>query len=197
MAGTPYNEKLILQQLAEGDEAAFRTVYLRHWNRIYTMALLYLKNPLAAQDAVQEVFEKLWLQRATVIDIDNIEAWLYILGRNYILSSLRKKTVPVQENAILPDPATENDVAPDYQLSVKELTTVIQQAVQQLPPQQKAVFLLSREEGMPLKEVAERLNISYSTAREYMSLALKSLRKYLAAHLQELPMIVSLFFLKK
>lgn len=189
-----YNEKALLRQIAAGDETAFRVLYVRHWNRIYSMALLYLKNPLAAQDAVQDVFEQLWLKRTRLADVDNMEAWLYVLGKNYILSALRKKALNIQDHAPSQDHIPETAIQADLRLTVKEVTAAIHQAVSLLPPQQKAVFLLSREEGIPLKEVAAKLGISYSTAREYMSLALKFLRKYLATHLHELPMILGIFF---
>ena len=52
------NGEDILRQLAYGDEKAFRQLYENHWNRVYTIALLYLKSPVTAQDIVQDVFLK-------------------------------------------------------------------------------------------------------------------------------------------
>lgn len=190
-----YEDKILLSKIAEGDETAFRLFYDRHWNRIYTMALMYLKDVLEAQDAVQEVFGKLWSVRYSLEKVDNPAAYLYVLGRNYILSSLRKKTNVVVYGDALNSIDSESDMPADGLVSFKEVSILLNRAVEELSPQQKNVYRLAKEEAMPLKEVAERLGISYSTAREYMSLALKSIRKFLSEHLKELPVVVAIFFL--
>lgn len=190
----PYNEKELFRNIAEGDELAFRECYNRHWNRVYTMALLYLKTPLAAQDAVQEVFEKLWMNRANMVNVDNPAGYLYVMARNFIITELRKKKPVTALDSAQEASMQETDLLPDKLIDAKEVAALIRTAVDSLSPQQKKVYQMSREEQLPLKEVADSLGISYSTAREYMSLALKSIRKHLSEHLQELPAVISLFF---
>ncbi|QEC44732.1 RNA polymerase sigma factor [Pseudobacter ginsenosidimutans] len=190
----PYNEKELFRCIAEGDELAFREFYNLHWNRVYTMAVLYLKTPIAAQDAVQEVFEKLWMNRANMVSVDNPAGYLYVMARNFIITELRKKKPVTVLDTAGEVNVQETNLLPDKLIDAKEVALLIRTAVDSLSPQQKKVYLLSREEQMPLKKVADSLGISYSTAREHMSLALKSIRKHLSEHLQELPAIISLFF---
>lgn len=189
-----YHDKELFQRLADGDEQAFREFYDQHWNRVYTMAVLYLKTPLAAQDAVQEVFEKLWISRANIAGVDNPAGYLYVMARNFIITELRKKK---QVTALVPsieENIAETNLLPDKLMDAKELSALIEAAITALPSQQRKVYQLARQEQLPLKEVAAQLGISYSTAREHMSLALKSIRKYLGEQLKELPIIISLFF---
>jgi RNA polymerase sigma-70 factor (family 1) len=177
------NEEDILQHLSLGDEKAFRQLYEIHWNRVYTMALLYLKSPFAAQDIVQEVFLKIWLKRQELNLIDNFSAFLHTMTRNLIISGLRKKAPAygleqMDENAL-----PVSNLSPEQALAEDEIEKIILQAIDQLTPRQQQVYLMSRETGLSLKEVALQLHISYDTAREHMSLALKSIRAYLAKHL--------------
>ncbi|MBS0028235.1 RNA polymerase sigma factor [Chitinophaga sp. 22321] len=190
-----HNEQQLLLRIARGDGRAFREFYNAHWNNVYTIALLYLKDALAAQDAVQDVFEKFWTSRTSLQHIDNPGGYLYVTTRNYLISRLRKKAAEYDYNMEMILHIPEQGPSPDRLLYIKEVAEAIERAVSALPVQQKKVFQLSRNQEIPLREVASQLNISYTTAREYMSLALKSIRKYLVAHLNELPVIVALFLL--
>ena len=53
-------EKVLLQQIAKGNEKAFAVLVERKWNNIYSQALAYTKSTHYAQDIVQEVFLKIW-----------------------------------------------------------------------------------------------------------------------------------------
>ena len=181
----------LLQQIANGDEIAFRSIYELYWDKIYSSALSYLKSPLAAQDAVQEVFLKLWINRKQLPAVKNFGGYLTIITRNLIIDGLRRK-LPLHSSTV-EDDAEEKEAIPDQQLEAKEMATHIRKAVSLLTPSQQQVYNLSREKGLPLKEVAAHLNISYNTAREHMSQALKGIRKYLKEHLGNLYLLALLF----
>jgi RNA polymerase sigma-70 factor (family 1) len=190
----------LIERLGKGDETAFRLIYDQHWNKVYTLALMYLKNVAAAQDVVQEVFEKLWIRRAEMSDTQQLGAYLYVMARNHVVSSLRRKALVYVEDVAKIGMHAAPSQAPDYAspdriLEVREVELAIRRAVDQLSPQQKKVFTLAREQDLPLQEVARLAGISYHTAREYMSSALKSIRAFLAEHLGELPVLIILFFL--
>jgi RNA polymerase sigma-70 factor (family 1) len=188
-----YNETELLLMLSIGDEKAFRQMYEQYWNRIYTMALLYFKSPVMAQDMVQEVFLKVWLNRAELPSINNFGAWLHIIARNLLLTTLRKKTTlllgRMDDDNMVPDqrPTAEE------QLAVKETATLIRKAIEQLPPQQQKIYRMSKEQGLKLTEIAAALHLSHNTVREHMSKALKNIRLYLLRHLEIGIIFLSLF----
>lgn len=187
-----YNESELLLLVSTGDEKAFQQMYRQYWNRIYTMALLYLKSPVMAQDMVQEVFLKVWLNRAELPSIHNFGAWLHIVGRNLLLETLRKKTIlfigGMEDDNALPDqrPTAEE------QLAVKETAGLIRKAIEQLPPQQQKIYRMSKEQGLKLTEIAAALHLSHNTVREHMSKALKNIRVYLLRHLEIGTIVLSL-----
>ena len=175
-----------------GDEKAFRQMYEQYWNRIYTMALLYFKSTVMAQDMVQEVFLKVWLNRAELPSINNFGAWLHIIARNLLLTTLRKKTTLLIGR--MDDDNTVPDQRPtaEEQLAVKETAGLIRKAIEQLPPQQQKIYRMSKEQGLKLTEIAAALHLSHNTVREHMSKALKNIRLYLLQHLEIGTIVLSL-----
>lgn len=179
-------------EVAAGSEPAFRSLYNWYAPRLYAVALMYSKSPLTAQDIVQEVFLRIWTMREELPQLSNFGGYIHNSTRNLVISTLRKK-LPLllpdfEKNAV----AEEDTWKPAHQLEAKEAATCIKQAVQQLPLRQQQVYQLAKENGLPLKEVAAQLGISYNTAREHMSQALKSIRNYIKNCLFSLLLLISL-----
>lgn len=173
-----YSLRETFRLLAEGDAAAFRQVYNTYWNSIYSLALTYLKSPQLAQDIVQDVFLKVWNSRANFISIDSPASYIYIMGRNAVFTALKKKTqiVGLEETHQLPD----DFMLPAQNIELKELSRRIESVVNQLPPQQKLIIKLSREEGLSHKEIADRLGIEKTTVKNHMVRALNTIRSRLS-----------------
>ena len=175
----PYTEHELIQQLAEGNEEAFKQFYNQHWNRIYSLALAYLKSAAQAQDIVQEVFLKVWTRREQLKNVEKPEAFVYIMGRNEVLNALKKKislaAIDEQANDYLPD----DYLLPNQVVDLKEMQQKINRAIDTLPPQQKLIFKLSREEGLNHEQIADRLGIERATEKNHIVRALNSLRQLL------------------
>jgi RNA polymerase sigma-70 factor (ECF subfamily) len=177
------DDRLLLLQVSKGNETAFAELYNLHWNKVYSIALLYLKSPDAAMDIVQETFLKVWTKREDLPELESFSAWLHTMARNLVIDSFRKKET--YEKHILQAAAKEEGTfLPDQQLDSKQTAFFIHQAINNLPPRQQQVYKLSRIDGLKRSEVAERMNISPDTVREHMSKALKSVRAYLKEHLK-------------
>jgi RNA polymerase sigma factor (sigma-70 family) len=70
----------------------------------------------------------------------------------------------------------------DEWLAAKEVQTALQQAIDQLPPQQRKVYQLGQEQGLTYEQIAQTLNISTSTVRNHMVQALKAIREYITRY---------------
>ena len=176
------NEHELLLQIAQNDGVAFKSVFDHYWDRIYSMALTYLKSPLYAEDAVQEVFVKLWNSRQQLTGVRKFDAYLFIIARNEIISTLRKKIVHAPFEDYLSDNLMENTLSPDQQLNLKEFQTLIDDAIDKLPQQQQRVYKMSRQEGMSQEQIARELDISISTIKGHMTKALQSIRTQLSSN---------------
>jgi len=177
-----YNEVELLAAIAASDEKAFEAVVDRYWNKIHSIALLFTKSPEAAKDVVQEVFIKVWCVRQTLPEIKSFDDWLFIVARNAIFNSMRRKKSFYPADIYLLDRPASSALSPEEALKFKQLQQVIQQGVELLPPQQKIIFKMSREQGISHEEICERLDLARSTVKNALVKALVFLRNYVQLH---------------
>ena len=116
--------------------------------------------------------------------------YIQTIARNLIISLLRKKIHHDSFESSATGDLQENSWKPSQQLEAKEITELIKKAVNRLSPKQKQIYLLSSEKQLSLKELAAELNISYDTARQYKSEALKFIRGFLAENACQLPFFI-------
>lgn len=176
-----YNEKALLQLVAEGDELAYTTLFNSYWNTVYAQSLAYLKSVTLAQDVVQEVFLRLWNKREVLPSVENIDSFIFIIARNEIITQLRKKLPYAGVEQQWPD-LPEKVLQPDLQLAYRQQHQLLEQAVSKLPPQRKRVYILHRHEGLSYEEIARQMNISRETVKGHMVKALAFLRTYLVTN---------------
>ncbi|MET3877341.1 RNA polymerase sigma-70 factor [Chitinophaga sp. OAE865] len=185
-----HTEKDIFQQIANGDHDAFTRLADQYWNNLYGQAMAYLKDSHKAQDVVQEVFLTIWKNRSSLPDIERPQHYLYTMAKNRILSEFRKKLmIPIPDDVEQLQPAT--DLPADERLATKQLRELVQAAVNQMPPQRRAVFELSRQEGLKYEEIAARLGISRETVKGHMIKALAQVRTFIRHALR---LLLQIFF---
>jgi RNA polymerase sigma-70 factor (family 1) len=174
-----YNGKELLLQIAAGDQAAFEQFYNIHWRKIHSMALAYLKSPEQAQDIVQEVFLKLWAKRERLANVENPDAFIFIMGRNEVVNALKKKVNLHMIGEHTTDDLPDDLLLPHQVMDIKQLEKKIGDAIEALPDRQKQIFKLSREEGLNHEQIAQRLGIERSTVKNHIVRALFTLRQHL------------------
>lgn len=185
-----YTDRDLFRLIALGDEPAFAELFRRYDRRIYPFVLKMIKNPLLAEEIAQEIFIKIWRHRETLHTIDQPESYILTIAARHTLDQIKKR---LNENRMLQRfsaglSSAHND--PEELLLLKDTEELIQRAVDQLPPQQKSVYLLSRRQGMSYEEIGRELNISPNTVRNHLVKALAAIRVWLE-QLDQLP----LFFL--
>ncbi|MDA3893590.1 MAG: RNA polymerase sigma-70 factor [Salinivirgaceae bacterium] len=142
-----------------------------------------------AEDIVQNVFIKIWQNFEKVKHIDNLAPYLAKTVHNSSLNYLRdhkfeNNKMPI-ENANL-----ETDDADSLDFKKDDVLTSLHQAVDNLPPNWRKAFILSKYEKFKYYEIAEQMKISDKTVEKYISKALKQLRN----ELKHLIRIITLFF---
>lgn len=167
----------------------FEKLFREQYNQLANYAYSILRSREDAEDAVQDVFIKLWQKDPSVLQNDSIKFYLLTATKNTCISFLRRqanKTTIAPEDARLPatpaDPVKENPV--DYQSLVKN-------ALALLPPQCLAIFKLSRFTQLSYKQIADELGLSVKTVENQMGKALKIMREYAKQH--QIPLSLLLF----
>ncbi|RFS25132.1 RNA polymerase sigma-70 factor [Chitinophaga silvatica] len=162
--------------LQTGDEAAFTTIYNRYWSKLLAMAYHYTKDKAAAEEVLQEVFMQLW-DRREILDIQNIGAYLATAVKfsifNQLLKNKRRKSLAAA-NYIQPSVQFDEEL-----IEARFLDEYIKGVVSKLPEKCQLVFRYSREEALPVNEIASTLNISPKTVEAHLTKALKILRSSL------------------
>lgn len=172
----PYNEQELLLQLAAGSEAAFTAIFHHYRGRLYHYIFSITASRETAEDTVHDVFLKIWNNREKMAGIENMNAYLFRICHNQAITGLRRMA---KETLILSELQQENipflsHADPACQ---KEIRDSIQQAVNRLSPQQRQVFLLSRQDGLKHKQIAEQLGVSINTVKTHLGQALRFLRE--------------------
>lgn len=172
-----YNERAVLQQIAEGSEQAFGQLFHAYRPKLYTYIFKLSKSAETAEDTVHEVFLKLWKNREKLLSIENINAYLYRMAHNHAYTILRRAA---KETLVLAELQQEQSGISVFEgedrISSQEIRDFIRKTIAQLTPQQKQVFLMSREQGLKHEEIAQKLNISANTVKNHMVEALKFIR---------------------
>lgn len=191
-----YTDAELLCDLSGSSDAAFTILYNKYWEKIYQVADFYLKDKSMVEDVVQEVFLIIWRKRAELTAITHFQHYLHTIARNLIISALRKK-IPARQYALEHAFAIkDDDREPCFELEYKETAGLVTKAVDQLSPRQKEIYLMSNDKQLSLKDTAAQLNISYDTARQYKSEALKSIRGFLRKNVFRLFMLLLLFLFR-
>jgi RNA polymerase sigma-70 factor (family 1) len=178
-----HTESDLLRQITRGDEAAFTQLFNNYRNKIYSIAFEITESTSTAEEIVQDVFLKIWLKRETLNEITHFQAYLFTITRNYVFTALRR----IARNQYLEAQAATN--APlylqdaDKQLLNREYDTLLQDAVNRLPVQQRQVYCLIKEKGYKREEAAAALQLSPETVKTHLAQAMRNIRAYCLARL--------------
>jgi RNA polymerase sigma-70 factor (family 1) len=159
-----------------GDRLAYEEIYHRYKFILHNHAWNKIRNKEDAQDALQEVFAKLWDKRATLDIGSNLSGYLYTSVRNHILNLIARKDIQDRYIASIQKFTEEQQVITDHRIRENQLRAFIDKEIAALPPRMREVFELSRKEHMTYKEIAAHLGTSEETVKKQVSGALKALR---------------------
>lgn len=163
-----------LERLAADDAEAFSDLYAHFWERLFAIAFHRLDDRAEAEDVVHDVFMSLWAHRHCR-EIADINRYLAVAVKYAVLSRLRnrrKRSSILQGLGISMTAASQ----PEERLDQKLLLERLQGEVERLPDRCRLIFRYSREEGMPVRDIAEILNLSPRTVEHQLSKALRRLR---------------------
>jgi RNA polymerase sigma-70 factor (ECF subfamily) len=199
MPVTPFIEKIpeptdevLLERMRLGDMQAFNMLFERHSRRGVELSMTIVHDHFTAEEVVSDVFFSFWVRKQELPEIPLFQPYLFTAIRYRARKMLAVKTGKVEmvslDNYIMQPEDSPAD--PFNQLHTGELVKTLHKLVEQLPPQRKLIFKLSRMNGLSYKAIAEILSISESTVKNQLATALKTLRNELAIYSGPLPMVI-------
>jgi RNA polymerase sigma-70 factor (ECF subfamily) len=171
-------QKELIIKLKTGDESVFRVIYDQYVNKLYYFALKFVRSPEAAEELVQAVFVKLWESRSQ-IDINlSFESYLYKITKNHTLNFLKRAAYERQYRVKLKSRYTFSSLDTEEQVDLNESLTIINQAIELLPPKRQKIYKLSRINGVNHDRIALQLGISKNTVKVQIVKATKFIKNH-------------------
>jgi RNA polymerase sigma-70 factor (ECF subfamily) len=169
----------LVKKIIRGDENAFRQLFDMFSHKLFHLAFSYLQSQEIAEEVVLDVFIAIWNKRESLSHVKNIENYLYISTKNQSLQYIRHKHIPDKNTVSLYEiELTDEDDTPEHILLDKEYESLIQAAIDTLPPKCKEVFRLSLSDKLKNREIAKLLSISEKTVSGHLALACKRIASY-------------------
>ncbi|WP_234572983.1 RNA polymerase sigma factor [Rhodohalobacter sp. 614A] len=176
------NDTDLAIKIRAGNKKAFREIYDRYHVQMYYIAKKYVKSPDLAEDAVQDVFVKLWEKRARIDDSKSIKGFLFIMLRNHVLNMIRdKKDEIISISDIKSNQLPQQNLTED-ELVYKEYHDIVKEGLKELSDRKREVFELRTLKGHSNSEVADLLNINIRTVKTHFYNSSKFMREYLKNH---------------
>ena len=180
---TEIEDEQLFILVEQGNEQAFKLVYEKYRRLLYVLAYRYLMDKDRAEDAIQDVFVKLWEYRERLNIGISLRNFLFTMVKNHVLNVIRNENLAIEKQYEIAQrtPEYEDDLV--EKLEKREQMELFYEMLDKLPPQQKAICKLKVEEELSAKEIAERMNLSVNTIKTHYAEALKAIRRQLVKKL--------------
>lgn len=183
------DDKILVSQIREGNPKAFETLYYKYNKMVFYFAIRYFNSTEDAENIVQDVFVKIWKERAKLNEDLSLSNYIFTITKNHLFNINRKKVNEKKFREYFIHHFTESGNL-ENEIVYTDIREKIDKAIEKLPEQRRKVFQLGNIKGYTNKEVAEELHLSVRTVEAHKNLALKSLRKFLKGMLFWLMIII-------
>lgn len=181
------DELFIAQRMIEGDRNAFRYFFEKYYTDLCNFVNLYVHDTVLAEEIVEDIFVYFWENKEHLRLTHSVKSYLFSASKYRSLNEIRNQNT---RKRILQGLKINNvdDQAnhEEFYLDTEEFRSVLNAAIEDLPPKCKEIFLLCKVKNLSHREIAEKLNISAKTVENQITIALKKLRTSLAPYRKEI-----------
>jgi RNA polymerase sigma-70 factor, ECF subfamily len=170
----------ITGRIRKGDIKQFESLFRSSYVSLVRYARMMVTDHDTSEEIVQDLFFRLWRDRATLRIESSLNGYLYRAVHNSCIHLIEHKRIVARHAASMPENEPESAENPAELLQYKELQAKIADILDHLPQRCGQIFCMNRFEGLKYNEIASRLSISVKTVEADMGKALKVFRKELA-----------------
>ncbi|NOZ61076.1 MAG: sigma-70 family RNA polymerase sigma factor [Calditrichaeota bacterium] len=182
-------ERDLIEQLIAGNRDRFN-IMVDQWEKpIFNFALRYLGDDELARDVVQKTFIRVFKNIGKLKEAERFSSWLYQIATNLCKDEIKKRARReflsidrIQENSenghLMPEELIDRgNNHPDAALNQKQIGSILQKALNQLPEEQRIVIIMKEYQGLKFREIAEALGEPLNTVKSRMYYGLNALKK--------------------
>ncbi len=166
----------LVTQLKKGEVFAFDKLFDCYSAKLFKMANSYLNEKADAEEIVQDVFIKIWQKRTDINPDLSFKTYLFKIAFNAILKAFRKKATDEKHKRLFAQEFLFHSTEKRDEAAYLQTLRYVDRLIDNLPPKQKEVFILSRKEGFKYREIALKLDVSENTVRNHMASAMRYIR---------------------
>ncbi len=180
-----YSDEELMSLAMNDDTVAFEELFRRYRRRLFAFFYRMRPDVEEAKDCSQEVVLKLWRERARYTPKGKFSTYLFRIAKNHFLDRYRQqkhriKLQPISPNESEVDSKKPSVLTDPYNTAVaNEIGSVIRRAIARLPEAHRFVYVLSEEQRMSYREIADILGCPIGTVSSRKVEALKKLRELL------------------
>lgn len=167
-----------MEQVADGDEVAFKNLYNKWQPHLSFFIFSITKSKELSAEVVQDVFLKIWINREHLANVENFKSYLFVACRNHALNALRNAMRELELLQEWEKNKLEDNETVAENVDLKRLS-YIDEAVDNLSPRQREVYLLYMRKGLTYIQIAEKLGIGRESVKTHLELAKKSIAKHI------------------
>ncbi|HZL09537.1 MAG TPA: RNA polymerase sigma-70 factor [Prolixibacteraceae bacterium] len=189
-------DKQLVSLIKKDDHFAFDKLFHKYGPSLYLFVKSILKNESEAEEAVQDVFYKIWEKRKDLDPDLSFKSYLFTIASNTTKKIYRKKLL---EDKYKQEVALELNFNQTTDLNVVEYKNIldyIDTIIGKLPSSRRQIFIFSKKDGLKNPEIAKILNISEQTVKNQLVVALKFLRSEAQKDNNEIGFLFFLLFYK-
>lgn len=175
-------DTFLAQKIRNGSEKAFREIYERYHVQMYYIAKKYVKDAALAEDAVQDVFLKLWNKRQRLDAEKSIKGFLFTMLKNHLLNMLRDHKKEIISVSAVQVELLPNKNMTEEELVYKEYHDIVKRGLRELSDRKREVFELKAFNGHTNSEIADLLKINVRTVKTHYYNSSQFIREYLKIH---------------
>jgi|TARA_R110002049_G_scaffold267330_1_gene443607 RNA polymerase sigma-70 factor (family 1) len=180
---------VLISQLEKGNEKAFTYLVENYNHRLCVYANSLVNDPIKAQDIVQNVFIKTWEKRESLKVNLSITGFMYRSVHNEFIDQYRSTKTLLALEKLYMDTLLKFEMEPESEGTEKIMKKVME-AINDLPPKCKEIFILSKREGLDNIEISDYLKISRKTVENQITKAFAILRSKLGKNYETILMVI-------
>lgn len=175
------NNSKWLEGLRSGDQNAFTAIYKAYWYQMFQVVCKKINDREAAEEIVQEIFTRLWKERAS-LSVTHLNRYLFTAVRYEVIDYLRSRTETLTYEDYFEDLAEYINTETENTILYNDLQASIDRGLQDLPLKSRDIFIRSRFEYWSVADIARHYNLSEKAVEYHLTKALKHIRFHLSDH---------------